>query len=120
MIMGKNKKLLKEIKKDHSGKGFLFDINKLSKDGIDVLKEIKETVDDTNSKLDELNKLDKGSKVLSAVGIVLMAVSMASMAVITTVYEKDFIPMFIGDFIFGIVIVVGYASAHKGLTGVWL
>lgn len=118
--MKQDKKLIKEIKKERSGKGFIFDINRLSKDGIEVLKEIKETVDDTNKKLDELNKLDKGSKVLSTVGIILMALSIASMAVITTVYEKQFIPMFIGDFIFGIVIVVGYASAHKGLTGVWL
>lgn len=118
--MKRDKKLMKEIKKRSSGKAFSFDINKLTKDGIELLNEIKDIADDTNNKLNELNKLDKGSKVLSTIGITLMAISIASMAVITNAFKEQFLYMFIGDLIFGFIIVAGYASAHKGLTGVWL
>ena len=44
------------------------------------MKEIKELFEEVNEKLDELNKMDKGSKFLSGAGIIMMVVGVSGVA----------------------------------------
>lgn len=85
-----------------------------------LLVDLKETLDDVNDKITELKSLSKGSKLFVIVGWFLMSAASAIIAYMSLERGIGGLRIFLITMPMVALIMIGYALAHKGLTGAWL
>ena len=87
-----------------------------------VLMNIQGTLNEINEKLSELRELDRGSKSLTIIGLILIGLSGGGLITLTTIFKsiKDYLALFASSTLLVLLMIAGYMLAHKGLTGDWL
>ena len=90
-----------------------------------ALINIEETLNDINSKIDELRMLDKGSKFFAGLGWLLMGFGGGGLLTVLVNFKNNFdagtlLIKFLLSSLLIIIMIAGYMLSHKGLTGNWL
>lgn len=90
-----------------------------------ALDEIEETLNEIDDKLRELRELDKGSKLFAILGWLFMGFGGGGLLTIAVLFKDQggwlsYLIVFLTSSLMIVVMVTGFAMAHKGLTGDWL